>query len=83
MKPYKFTMIHKLEPEDCPKWKHFCGTLPLRSPDLTPCDLFLWGYAKEQVFVPPLPLDIDELKLRLTAFIEKTDRNLLRSWIRD
>jgi hypothetical protein len=31
------------------------------------CDFFLWGYVTEQVFVPPLPLDIDELKLRVTA----------------
>jgi hypothetical protein len=24
---YKFTVIHKLELEDCPKWKHFWKTL--------------------------------------------------------
>jgi hypothetical protein len=47
-----------------------------RSPDLTPCDFFLWGYVKEHVFVPALPLDIDELKLRTTAAIENTDRNM-------
>jgi hypothetical protein len=39
-----------------------------------PCDFFLWGYVKEQVFVPPLPLDIDDLKLRITAAIETIDR---------
>jgi hypothetical protein len=48
-----------------------------RSPDLTPSGFFLWGYVKEQVFVPPLPLDIDELKLRITTAIETTDRNML------
>jgi hypothetical protein len=54
---------------------------PPRSPDLTPCDFFLWGYVKEQVFVPPLLLDIDELKLRNNASIETTDRNTLeRVW---
>jgi hypothetical protein len=42
-----------------------------------PCDVFLWGYAEEQVFVPPLPLDIDKLKLRITAAIETTGRNML------
>jgi hypothetical protein len=26
-----------------------------------PRGLFLWGYVKKQAFVPPLPLDIDEL----------------------
>jgi hypothetical protein len=79
MKPYKFSMIHKLEPEDCPKWKNFCETLPRRSPDLTSCDFFLWDYTKEQVFVPPLPLDFDELKLRINAFIKTIDRNMLGS----
>jgi len=28
---------------------------PARSPDLTPCDYFLWGYVKDKVFVPPQP----------------------------
>jgi hypothetical protein len=33
------------------------------------------------VFVPHLPLDIDELKLRITAAIETIDRNTLeRAW---
>jgi hypothetical protein len=81
MKPYKFTMIYKLEPDDCLKWKNFCETLPPRSPDLTLCDFFLWGYVKEKVFVPPLPLDIDQWKLRITAFIKTIDRNMLgRLW---
>ena len=25
------------------------------APDATPCDFFLWGYVKDQVYVPPLP----------------------------
>jgi hypothetical protein len=49
---------------------------PPRSPDLTPRDTFLWGYVKEQVFVPPLPMDIDELKLRITA----ASRQLTGTW---
>ena len=28
---------------------------PPRSPDLTPCDFFFWGFVKDTVFVPPLP----------------------------
>ena len=31
------------------------NNLPPRSPDATPCDFFLWGYVKDQVYVPPLP----------------------------
>jgi hypothetical protein len=43
--------------------------------------LFLWGYIKWQVFVPHLPLYIDELKLIITTAIETTDRNMLeRLW---
>ena len=32
------------------------------SPDLTPCDFFLWGYTKDRDFVPPLPVSLNELK---------------------
>jgi len=28
---------------------------PPRSPDLTPCDFFLWGYVKSRVFSSPCP----------------------------
>jgi len=28
---------------------------PPRSPDLTPCDFFFWGFVKDTVFVLPLP----------------------------
>jgi hypothetical protein len=50
-------------------------------PDLTTSDFFLWGYVKEQVFVPPLPLDTHELKLRITTAIKTIDRYMLeRVW---
>jgi hypothetical protein len=55
---------------------------PPRSPDLTPCDSFLWGYVKERAFVPPLPLDADELNLRIIAVTETIGRNAV-SWITD
>ena len=35
---------------------------PPRSPDLTPCDFFLWGYVKDIVYVPPLPQQLNGLK---------------------
>ena len=28
------------------------GTWPARSPDLNPCDYFLWGYLKDRVYKP-------------------------------
>ena len=34
---------------------------PARSPDLTPCDFFLWGFLKEQVYKTN-PTCVDELE---------------------
>lgn len=59
------------------KWldEHFAGRWmgrgspnmpwPPRSPDLTPCDYFLWGYVKSVVYKQN-PLDIEELKTKIT-----------------
>jgi hypothetical protein len=69
MKPYNATLpSHWIgragaADEEWMKW-------PPHFPDPTPCDFFLWGYVKEQVFVPTLTLDIDELKLAVTTTIE-------------
>jgi hypothetical protein len=42
---------------------------------------FCGGYVKKKVFVPPLPLGIDELKFIITAAIETVNRNMLeRQW---
>ena len=37
---------------------------PPRLPDLTPCDFFLWGYLKQQVFSSSLQ-NLPELRRRL------------------
>jgi len=39
------------------------GVLTTRSPEATPCDFFLWGYVKDQVYVPLLSASIPELKV--------------------
>jgi len=52
-------------------------TWPARSPDLTPCDYFLWGYMKDKVFVPPQPVSIPDLKNRITAAVETITSDLL------
>jgi hypothetical protein len=39
------------------------------SPDLTPCDFFLWGYVEDNVYVPPLPKDLPELRQRIVAAV--------------
>jgi hypothetical protein len=50
---------------------------PPRSPDIMPCDFFLWGYVKDWVFVPPLPLDLADLKARIIAAVKNIDAPML------
>jgi hypothetical protein len=81
MKPYNATLTNRwigragAAVEECMKWSP-------RSPDLTPCDFFLWGYVKEQVFVPPLQLKWQFLQLsrQLTGTCQK---EYGMSWITD
>jgi hypothetical protein len=40
-------------------------TWPARSPYLSACDFFLWGYLKSQVFKAPAPHTVQELKQRI------------------
>ena len=50
---------------------------PPRSPDLTPCDFFLW----DAVFVPPVPADLQELLDRITKAVALIDCDTLtRVW---
>ncbi|GFX62853.1 uncharacterized protein TNCV_3351791 [Trichonephila clavipes] len=46
-----------------------CLNWPPISPDLTPCDFFLWGFVKDKVFGRPLPQDLEELKQWITAVL--------------
>ena len=42
---------------------------------------FLWGYVKDQVYVPPLPASIPELKVRIRTAIEIITADVLqRVW---
>jgi hypothetical protein len=52
---------------------------PPRSSDATPCDFFLWGYVKDQIYVPPLPSSIPELKVRITMAIETITADMLQT----
>jgi hypothetical protein len=52
---------------------------PPRSPDATPCDFFLWGYVKVQVYVTPLPSSILELKVRNRTAIETITSDTLQT----
>jgi hypothetical protein len=43
---------------------------PPRSPDLTPCDFYLWGYIKWIVYQQPI-IDLNDLKNKITAAVEQ------------
>ncbi|GBL91426.1 hypothetical protein AVEN_136925-1 [Araneus ventricosus] len=49
---------------------------PPRSPDLTSCDFFLWGYVKNKVYIPPMPTTLQALQERITASVTDIDRNM-------
>jgi hypothetical protein len=52
-------------------------TWPPRSPDATPCHFLVWGYVKDQVYVPPLPASNPELKVRIRTAIETITADML------
>jgi hypothetical protein len=54
---------------------------PPRSPDLTPCDFFFWGYVNGKVFIPPLPQDLQQLRQWIRDAVDSIDQDLLaRVW---
>jgi len=58
----------------------FC-TWPPWSPDLTVCDFFLWGFVKHNVYDPPLPKTLPELRERINTAIENVTQDMLwRVW---
>jgi len=46
---------------------------PPRSPDIMPCDFFLWRYVKDWVFVSPLPCDLADLEVWIIAAVKNID----------
>ena len=51
---------------------------PPRSPDLNPCDYYLWGYLKSKVY-NPLPKNLDELKENISNEVRKITKETLNS----
>jgi hypothetical protein len=54
--------------------------LPPRSPDLNPCDYFLWGFLKSRVF-NPLPKNLDDLKANIEREIKNISTDTLKNAI--
>ena len=50
----------------------------LQSPDLIPCDFFLWGYVKGLVYVSPLSTNLVELKQKISSALETVTEDMLQ-----
>lgn len=57
--------------------RFFPWNWPARSPDLNPCDFFLWGYLKGRVFQHHHPATIADLKTAITFEISNLNSDLL------
>ena len=55
---------------DSTKW-------PPRSPDLNPCDFYLWGQMKQRVYIPK-PSNIDELRNNIEREFKSFKKNDLK-----
>ncbi len=53
---------------------------PPRSPDLNPCDYFLWDYHKSRVY-NPLPRNLDDLKANIDREIKNISTDKLTNEI--
>jgi len=60
---YIYMYIYRVIQNDCRGHTQY-------TPDATPCDFFLLGCIKDQVFVPHLPASIPELKVPIRTAIE-------------
>lgn len=49
---------------------------PARSPDLAPCDFFLWGHLKNVIY-RDRPLNIDDLKVRINSEMKEIEHPTL------
>ena len=55
---------------------------PPRSPDLTPCDFFLWGFVQSKMYVDS-PSTIQELEAKITARMQSIPQDLIDSSIKN
>jgi hypothetical protein len=52
---------------------------PPRSPDQTLMDFFLWGFVKDNIYVPPLPTILHELNTRIREACANIDEEIFHS----
>jgi hypothetical protein len=49
-----------------------------QSPDLTSLDFFLWGFVKDEVYLPPVTITLDNFEDRIWTMTAKSDQSLLK-----
>jgi hypothetical protein len=52
---------------------------PPRSPDLTPCDFFLWGFVKDSVYVSPMQTSIQQLRDQIMHAVQAITVDMLHN----
>jgi hypothetical protein len=72
-------VLDLIKTQGCSKYLSVFNNFPPRSPDVTPFDFFLCGYVKDQVYVPPLPASIAELKVRIRTAIQTITADMLQT----
>jgi hypothetical protein len=46
---------------------------PQNSPDLTSMDFSFWGFVRDNVYIPPMPVDVQEFRDRIVNYIALVD----------
>jgi hypothetical protein len=61
-------------------WMGRAGTIPWppRSPYLTPCEFYIWGYVEDQEYQPPMPQSFGARISQATANVDEP--HFRRTW---
>ena len=52
---------------------------PAYSPDLNPCDFYLWGFLKSRVYSDPYPQTLEQLKVNIEREMKKISKDTIES----
>ena len=58
--------------------QNYCRGHTQYIPDVTTCDFLPWGYVEDQVYAPPLPASIPELKVQIRTAIETITADMVK-----
>jgi hypothetical protein len=72
----KFLKKHFPERRIGRRWSNFW---PPRFPEITTLEFLLWGFVKEEIYVPPVPMTLNNLKVRILTATAKSYQPLLQN----